>query len=404
MTTASKQPLSLGILATLGFIAMASSVSTDMYLPSFADVARDLDASASEVQLTLTLFFFGVGAGQLLLGPIADRRGRRVVLLTSLVVFAAASTAMVFVPTIEMLLVLRFVQGLAGAAGLVLSRAIAADLSTGETAAKALSFIVMVSGLGPLIAPLLGGFAHEWWGWRGALAALATVGVLMLLLSWRVIPESLPAARRTSGSIIAVFRPFGGILRDGRFVALAIGFALSFGGVMSYVSASPFVGQGLLGMSPLTYSFSFATSASAMVIANSVNIRVVGAVGPARMLMIGSGLLLSGGILMLAFNLTGTLAPWNFILGAFVLTAGGGLILSNTSALALARVPTVRGSGSALLGALQFLFGGIAAPIVGLWGEETALPMALAVTLTGIGAVLCTVIALRPERVDDRTA
>ena len=152
MTQPREPRLSRGVLVTLGIIAMVSSISTDMYLPSFTSVAADLSATASEVQLTLTLFFFGVGTGQLLLGPISDRRGRRPVLLLALTVFASAGVAMVFAPTIEALMVLRFVQGLSGAAGLVLSRAIAADLSHGQSAAKALSFIVMISGLGPPVS------------------------------------------------------------------------------------------------------------------------------------------------------------------------------------------------------------------------------------------------------------
>lgn len=397
MSDRSGRSLTPVVLFAIGFIAMASSVSTDMYLPSFASVAEDLNASASEVQLTLTLFFFGVGIGQLLLGPISDRRGRRVVLLISLVVFAAAATAMVFAPNVYVLMALRFVQGLAGAAGLVLSRAIAADLSHGETAAKALSFVMMVSGLGPLVAPLLGGFAHEWWGWRGALASLAAVGVLMVIVAWRVLPESLPVSRRTTGVMATVFRPFGPIARDGRFFALALGFALSFGAVMSYISASPFVGQSLLGMTPLVYSFSFALSASAMVLANLINMRIVSRVGSRRMLAIGVSLTLCGALILMLFTVTNALTAASFISGAFVLTAGCGLMLSNASALALARVPATRGSGSAFMGALQFLFGGIAAPVVGLWGEATALPMAISVTIAAVGSVVCVAIALRPE-------
>lgn len=398
MTALSQPRLSRGTLVTLGVIAMASSLSTDMYLPSFTSVAEDLTATASEVQLTLTLFFFGVGTGQLLLGPISDRRGRRPVLLSALIVFVAASISMVFAPNIETLMALRFAQGLSGAAGLVLSRAIAADLSHGASAAKALSFIVMISGLGPLLAPLLGGLAHEWWGWRGALATLAVIATAMLVLAITVLRESHPLERRTTGSFFSTYRPVGQLLRDGRFVALALSFALSFAAAMAYIAASPFVTQRVLGMSPLGFALSFAVSASAMVLANLVNIRLVSRIRPPRMLASGIALVLVSGLAFCAQAFTASLTPAGFIITAFVLTGGSGLILANASALALDRVPEARGSASALLGAVQFLFGGIAAPLVGLWGESTALPMAIIVTLCGAGAFVGAIIALRPAR------
>lgn len=398
MTALSQPRLSRGTLVTLGVIAMASSLSTDMYLPSFTSVAEDLTATASEVQLTLTLFFFGVGTGQLLLGPISDRRGRRPVLLSALIVFVAASISMVFAPNIETLMALRFAQGLSGAAGLVLSRAIAADLSHGASAAKALSFIVMISGLGPLLAPLLGGLAHEWWGWRGALATLAVIATAMLVLAITVLRESHPLERRTTGSFFSTYRPVGRLLRDGRFVALALSFALSFAAAMAYIAASPFVTQRVLGMSPLGFALSFAVSASAMVLANLVNIRLVSRIRPPRMLASGIALVLVSGLAFCAQAFTASLTPAGFIITAFVLTGGSGLILANASALALDRVPEARGSASALLGAVQFLFGGIAAPLVGLWGESTALPMAIIVTLCGAGAFVGAIIALRPAR------
>ena len=398
MTAPSQPRLSRGTLVSLGVIAMASSLSTDMYLPSFTSVAEDLTATASEVQLTLTLFFFGVGTGQLLLGPISDRRGRRPVLLSALVVFVAASISMVFAPNIETLMALRFAQGLSGAAGLVLSRAIAADLSHGVSAAKALSLIVMISGLGPLLAPVLGGLAHEWWGWRGALATLAVIATAMLVLAITVLRESHPLERRTTGSFFSTYRPVGRLLRDGRFVALALSFALSFAAAMAYIAAAPFVTQRVLGMSPLGFALSLAVSASAMVLANLVNIRLVSRIRPPRMLASGIALVLVSGLAFCAQAFTASLTPAGFIITAFVLTGGSGLILANASALALDRVPEARGSASALLGAVQFLFGGITAPLVGLWGESTALPMAVLVTLCGTGAFVGAIIALRPAR------
>lgn len=395
--TAAKPRLTPGLLVVLGFVAMASSISTDLYLPSLPDISRSLDTSPAVVQLTLTMFFVGIGTGQLLLGPISDTRGRRTVLLASLTVFSLAGFAMAFTPGIELLIALRLVQGFAGAAGLVLSRAIAADLSEGAMAVRALSLIAIVSGLGPLLAPVIGGFTHEWWGWRGSLATLGAVAAIMLLLAWWLVPESLPAAQRTAGGLRSTFKPFGPLLRDGRFVALTVAFGLSFGTVMAYISASPFVGQRILGMSPVIYALSFSAAASSMVIANLLNSRIAPRIGPRRMLVVAIVLLCLGAFGMLAFVLTGTLGIASFIACAFVTSAGTGLMLSNASALALARADHARGSGSALIGAIQFLVGGFAAPLTGLWGEGTALPMAVIMAVSACLAAGCAFLALRPE-------
>ncbi|MGD9607674.1 MAG: multidrug effflux MFS transporter [Leucobacter sp.] len=392
--------LTPGLLTVLGFVAAASSLATDLYLPSLPSISNDLHAAPSLAQVTLSVFFFGIGAGQLLLGALSDSRGRRSVLLIALTVFALSGIAMSFSPGIEMLIALRLVQGFAGAAGLVLSRAIVADLSEGETAVRALSLIVMVSGLGPLLAPAIGGLTQEWWGWRGSLAALGVIGAIMLVLAWLVIPESLPPAQRTESGFRATFAPFGRLLRDGRFVALAVAFGLGFGTIMAYISASPFVGQKILGMSPFVYALSFSAAASAMLIANLVNARIAPRVGPRRMLTVSVVLLCAGSFSMLALVTTGTLTIAGLIACAFAASAGGGLMISNASALALARADYARGSGSALIGAIQFLFGGLVAPLTGLWGEETALPMAVMMAVGATLAALCAFLALRPEARD----
>lgn len=395
--TAAAPRLTPGLLAVLGILATASALSTDLYLPSLPDISSSLHASPSVVQLTLTMFFVGIGTGQLLIGALSDARGRRTVLLVSLAVFSFAGFAMSFTPSIELLIALRLVQGFAGAAGIVIARAVAVDLSDGATAVRALSLIAIVSGLGPLLAPVIGGVTHEWWGWRGSLATLGAIAAVMLVLAWWRVPESLPAAQRTTGGLRATFTPFGRLLRDWRFVSLTVAFGLSFGAIMAYISASPFVGQRILGMSPVIYALSFSAAASSMVIANVLNSRLAPRVGPRHMLVVAIVLLCLGSFAMLAFVLTGTLGIASFIACAFVASAGTGLMLSNASALALARADYARGSGSALLGAIQFLIGGFAAPLTGLWGEGTALPMAVIMAVGAGLAACCAFVALRPE-------
>ena len=389
------------ILTVLGLLAATSSLATDLYLSSVPTIAADLQTTPAQAQLTLSLFFFGICLGQLLLGPLSDSRGRRPVLLVSLAVFTAAGVATIFVPNIETLTVLRFVQGASGAAGLVLSRAIAVDLSTGDTAVRALSLIQMVVGLGPLLAPPLGASMHTLIGWRGVLATLATVALLLLILTWRSVPESLPPEKRLPQGIIAAIRPSGRLLRDPGFVLLMLAFSLGFAAMIAYVSASPFVGQRVLGMTPLVYGLAFATSASAFLIANFVNARLAPRIGPAAMLAVAAAVLVLGGGGLLALTLGDALTAPTFITCAFSITAGAALTMSNGSALALARAGAARGSGSALIGAVQFGLGGAMAPLVGLWGEHTALPMAVAASVAAVLTAVSVALSRRFTRSGD---
>lgn len=369
--------LTPGLLVVLGFLSAVGPFATDLYLASFTDIARDLGGDPSSVQLTLTAFLLGLGLGQLLLGPASDSRGRRPVLVGALAVFAAASIAMVFSPTLSVFVGLRVVQGFSGAAGIVVSRAIAVDLSEGETAVRALSVMAMVSALGPLISPPVGGVVAQLWGWRVVLAVLALIATGMFVLAVVVAPESLPVWRRHRGGVRQLAARFGMLLADRRFVGRAIAFAAGFGAMMSYISASPFVGQAVLHMTALEYALGFAAGALALVVANLTNARIAERVGPGRMLVLGAVMMIAAGLAFSALALSGTLSIASFIACAFVLTGGTGLTMANGSALALARADAVRGSGAALLGAGQFAIGGLSSPLVGLWGEHTAVPMAL---------------------------
>lgn len=379
----------------LGFTGAVSPLASDMYLPSFGSIQSDLGTTASMVQLTLSVFLLGNAAGQLLIGPLSDSLGRRPLLLGALSIYVVAGVALVFTPSIEVFLALRLLLGFTGAAGIVLARAIAVDLSQGETAVKALSVIAMVGGLGPLLAPPIGAITHEFWGWRGTLATLAAISAVMLVLAWLLIPESLPAEQRRATRMRSVFSPIGSIVRTPRYVFFALSFVFGFSAMITYIAASPFVGQNVLGMSPIVYALGFAAGGTALVTANIVNSRIAPRVGPQRMLGVGVVLLLTGATAMFVFTLFGVLAIWSFILCAFVLTAGAGLTMSNASALALAEAMHARGLAAALLGSAQFAVGGALAPVVGAWGEFTAVPMGAVVF--GV-AVLAAVLALLGSR------
>ncbi|WP_434968839.1 multidrug effflux MFS transporter [Microbacterium sp. bgisy207] len=394
----SARGLSPGLIAALGFVAAVGPFATDMYLASFTDIASDLGVDAAAVQLTLTSFLVGVASGQLVLGPWSDRVGRRPVLIAGGVVFAVSSIAIVFAPTIAVFVILRFVQGFSGSAGMVLARTVAVDLSPKETAVRALSLIVVVVGVAPLIAPPIGGLLSEAVGWRGVMASLAVVAVAMLAVSLWVVPESLAPEHRHSGGMGATFRSFRSLLADRGFPLYTGAFALTFGAIMAYVSASPFVGQVVLGMSPAMYSISFAVAASGVILSNLVNARIAVRFGPRRMLVVGLGFTTGAAALLLGLTLAGALTVVGFVTCAFFLTLGLGFTMSNSSALGLARADRARGAGSAIMGTSQFVVGAIASPLVGLAGEDTAVPMAVVIAVMMALSLLLGLLALRMTR------
>lgn len=383
------------LIGVLGFAGAVSPLATDMYLASFGSIQSDLATSSSMVQLTLASFFWGNAFGQLFIGALSDKLGRRRLIVASLSMYALLSVVLVFVSTIEMFIALRLLLGFIGSAGIVLARAIAVDLDKGETAVRALSLIAMVGALGPLIAPPIGGFTHEIWGWRGTLATLAFLAVTSAVLAWLFVPESLPVSERRQGGVFATYAPLGGLLRSRRFVGFVLSFVFAFGAMISYISASPFVGQSVLGMPPLVYAFGFSASGVALVLSNILNARIAPRVGASRMLGFGIALLVLAGTSMLVLTTTGLLTIAGFIITAFVLTAGTGFTLANASALALAEANHARGLGAALLGSVQFGFAGVLAPITGAWGETTAAPLGFVVFSAALASALFALIAVR---------
>lgn len=384
-----KPNLSAGLLTILGVIATIGAFATDMYLASFTDITESLGVTPTQVQLTLTAFLTGMGLGQLLLGPASDKYGRRRVMVAALSVFAISSLALVFTPNIEFFVALRFVQGLSGAAGGVLARAIAVDLSEGPTAVRALSLIATLIGLGPLLAPPVGGLVAELLDWRGVLGVLAVFAIIVWLLAVFRVPESLPKKDRTQGSVFGAYKSIFTILTKPVFALCTISFSFGFAAMMSYIAASPFVGQSILGMGQVPYSLSFAASASAIILANLLNSRLAVSYGAQVMFRVGAILLLAAAASFVIMEATDSLSIPGFVFTAFVLTAGAGLTMSNANALGLAEAtPSTRGAGAAVMGAAQFLLASLTTPLVGIAGEHSATPMvAIIAVLVGVSVV-----------------
>lgn len=243
-----RRTFSTTLLISLAALAAVAPLATDTYLPAFAQMAEDLRVSASSVQLTMTTFLAGVALGQLSIGVLSDRAGRRPLLLWGSVLAFVASICSAVAPTLPLLLIARFFQGLGGAAGMVLGRAVIADRSRGITATQALSLVMAIQGIAPVAAPILGGLLVEPIGWRGILGVVAAfTGVLVLMVAFWV-PESLPAAHRRDGGLRLLVDGTRELVRDRVLVRLLVINALAFGLLMSYLSAAPFVLRNVLGM------------------------------------------------------------------------------------------------------------------------------------------------------------
>ncbi|SEG55118.1 MFS transporter, DHA1 family, bicyclomycin/chloramphenicol resistance protein [Thermomonospora echinospora] len=385
----SKPGVSGALLAVLALLSAVAPFATDMYLPAFTDMADDLDAGAAGVQLTLTAFLVGLATGQFISGPLSDRFGRRAPLLLATSVATLAAALCALAPNVGTLVAMRFVQGFTGAAGIVIARAVVADRTTGQAAAKVFSLLASIGGIAPVVAPLAGG-ALVPAGWRSVFWALTGISALMLLGALFVVPESLPRARRHSGGLAATGRAMRRLLTDRGYLGHILTFAFAFAGLMGYISASPFVVQNVLGLSTTAYTLDFAANALGMVVTGLVNARLIGRFTPQALLRFGQGAVLLGSAALAAMLAAGL--PAAAVLPVlFLVVSSFGLVMGNSSALAMGRAPYALGTGAAMMGALQFSLGALVSPLVGLGGEETGIPMGitmLTAALLGVAAHL----------------
>ncbi len=363
----------------LGFLAAIGPLSTDLYLPSFPQLTADFAVGAGGAQFTMTGFLVGFGLGPLLVGPLSDRCGRRPVLLVSLCVFVVAGLGMLFAWNVGVLIALRIVQGLAGSAGTVLSRAIVADLSSAAASIRALSILVVSVGAGAIAAPMIGGPVAATWGWRGSLATLSLIGALMLTLAALRVPESLPRDQRHSASGAGLLRGVAELTASPAVRAPVILLGAAYAAMLSFTVSSPFVGQVMIGLDTRSYALAFAAAASAMLVANVVNAIVAPHVGTHRMLGVGQLLIAIAALALATCVMVGMMSAAAFVVLGFVLIGGVGLTMSNTYALTLVAAGDRRGAGSALLSTTQYACGAVATVVVGVAGSTSAVPMAVAV-------------------------
>lgn len=375
------------LVIVLGALSAIGPLATDLYLPALPNIAADLGTSESAVKFTLTSVMAGMALGQLVVGPLSDRWGRRAPLLIGTAVFTAATIAIAFSPTVEVFSGLRFLQGLSAAAGLVVSRAIVSDVYDGEAAAVFFSRLVLLSGLAPMLGPILGGQLLLLGPWPVLFGALGAVGLLTTALVWWALPESLPRERRTAVDPRGQLRVFGALLRDTRFLLPTLVLALGFGMSFTYISAFSFVSHNELGADAQRFALVFAVTTLGMILGNQVNALLVRHVEIHRRLLLGlAGSIVSVGALAV-LDAAGAATLLSVTAALFVMMLFTGLVSPNATALALAHLPADRaGSGSALLGTLQFGLGSAVAALAGLGGSVTLTGMTAVMLASAVGA------------------
>lgn len=384
------------LILVLGALTAVSPLATDMYVPGFPALGHALHAGTSAVQLTMTAFLAGLVVGQLVIGPISDGIGRRRLLIGGVAGFAVLSVVSALAPSITALTAARFLQGIAGSAGMVLARAVVTDRFHGHELPRYFAMLSQILGIAPIAAPVLGGLVLSVSTWRAIFVVLAAMGVLLLLGMLRAVPESLPPERRHGGGIGSTFRAMGSLVRFRAFMGYVLTLGFAAAALFSYIAGSSFVFEDIHGVSATGYSLIFASNAVGMLIGGFCFSRL------ARRVRLNT--LLTAGVVV---SLTGTLAQvvLRLLVGEtmigtwitlFVAIGAIGLVFPATMSIGQGLARRAPGAASALLGGFQFLLGALASPLVGVFGTASSLPMAVIMLVSMCCAALALFGLARP--------
>ena len=387
--------MNLKTILILGALSAFGPLAIDFYLPGFPAMATAFATDETQIQLTLAVYFLGLSIGQLIYGPIADRFGRRIPLLVGVGLFTVASLACALAPSLEWLIGARFVQALGGCAGMVLSRAIVSDKCDSVGAAKVFSQLMLVMGLAPILAPMLGGLLVNLYGWQSIFIVLTAFSALAALAVALGLPESLPdnvPRQPLSGAL----RQYGRLLKDREFLGHALTGGIAMAGMFAYIAGSPFVFIKLYDVPAEHYGWLFGSNAAGFILVAQINARLLANRGPAFLLARTIWIYLAAGIVLLGVSALHTQQLWPLLIPLFVCIASLGCIIPNASACAMSGQGARAGSASAMLGCLQFSVAAGAASLVGVLHNGTAMPMAMVITLCGVLAV---VLAMATRRV-----
>ncbi len=384
----------LGMLAVLGALSAFGPLSMDMYLPSTPTIAASLHAGQTLVQLTLSGCLAGLAVGQLVAGPVSDGMGRKRPLLAGLAAFLVLSVACAAAPDIWALIVFRFLQGAAGATGVVLSLAIVRDLYEGTELARVLGSLTLVFGLAPVLAPVIGGQVLRFTDWRGVFGVLAAIGLVLLVCGW-FLPETLPAQRRTPARLAQLAADSRTLVRDRHYTGNTLAVALGTAALITYISSLPFIVEDAYHQSPQLFSLFFTINAIGLTSMAQLGARLVKRLPVSRVVRISLAIMVVGGLCFMVAAFTGHPPLAVLLVPLFVFVASFGMMRANATALALANQGAIAGTASAWLGALPFLLGALLSPLAGLGGQGGATVAGLLLGALCVGALLFQVLFTR---------
>lgn len=381
----------------IGLLTLIPPLAIDFHLPSLPGMTADLGTTDSAALMTVSACFLGFCIGQLVIGSLSDRVGRRLPLLAGLLAFSLTSFACMLAPSIEMLLALRTAQGIAGSAALVIARAIVRDLFAGVDAARVFSALGAITVIAPILGPPLGGILLLWTDWRGLFAALGVAGAVLTAMAWIWIPDTLRAEHRTTGGVGGQFREYASVLTRSPFTAVVLANGFAALSLFTYVSMGSHVLQDGYGLSPQGYSLVFAGGALGMLVGTQINRALLArGVSVRRLVILSVSAAVAGSVLVALVSLTG--APRWALVGAIVVAVmPHGSTVANMFSIGLSPFARGAGTASALLGSLQFAFGGLLPPLVALVAGADAIVMGVTMASATLVSLAILVVWVRPR-------
>ena len=393
---------SLAVTALLTAMVALGPISTDLYLPSLPGLARYFQVSVADAQLTLSSFLIGLATAQLIYGPLSDRFGRRPVLLVGLAIYVIASIVCAFAPSVPILVFMRFLQAVGACVGPVLGRAVVRDVHGRDGAARVLAYMSAAMALAPAIGPIIGGFLEEWYSWRANFLALVCYGIVGLVLTWQILPETNKVLDLEAARLERILRGYHGFLGHRTYVGYVLCCAFAYSGIFAFISGSSFVLQEVVGLGPVEYGFCFAGVVIGYIIGTVLAGRLSRRLGIDRLIVVGAGFAVAGGALLLGLALAGVartgLGGALVIVGPMLIyMIGTGLVLPNSIAGAIGPFPRAAGAASAFLGFTQMTVAAVVGIVVAHLHNGTSVPMAAAVAVVALGEVAAVVLLVRPR-------
>jgi MFS transporter, DHA1 family, multidrug resistance protein len=385
----------------LGLIIAVGAFAIDMYIPGFAAIARDLKTHPGTVELSMTSFFVALAIGQVIYGPVSDTLGRKGPTFVGLGIFVVASIGAAFAPNIGVLIASRFFQGIGAAATAVIPMAVIRDEYTGPDAARLLSLAMLALSVSPILAPVLGGLLVQYTSWRLIFVVLIVITLTVVVMTWKMLPETLPPAQRVSGRPLAILTTYGRLLRNRNFI-LPI-FIAGFGQAVlfSFISGSPFVFVTLHRVPPTIYGILFALHAIALIGISQFNAPMMRFFGVRRLIGTAAATLAAAGLLLAALVFSGMTALWPFILLTITLFFCLGLILAPAFLTAMEPFGATAGAAAALGVGTEFTISSVTTALIGLTADGTARPMVGFIALVSclsFGTWVVFVKSVRPAR------